>query len=872
MSMYAQKIVTDRRIVKEGETCDARASRRRGCAPPGRAGPRRPPHPGRGHPARPDRLRGRQPAPLRARAHRPPGGGGQAQGQASLDGAGRAAVAALPLRNDRLLRDLPGPARAAALLEGGAGDGGRHAPGHARRAPLRAHPPPTRAGARAAPRGPGLRPPARPPRGGRSRARPGPAPGAHQIGPPRPGPLRRGRQLDRGRGALPGRPAAAAPGLRPRAGGGPPPARAPGRDRDPRGGGGCRLGTLSPHLALPPPVGEGRRSPHGAGRAHRARDDRRPHRRLGSRASALREPGVGACAGHPTVGQSPPFQSPSLNPSGKAGNMRPATNPRGRHPFALSALLLVTLAAGRPARADFPPPFHVDSTLDEHDAFPGDGQCVSTPSGLCTLRAAIEDVNAGSPRNVIIPAGAFTLTLGDINITQSQTITGEGAGQTAIDGNLAHRVFEIAHGALVDSAITGNIADTGGGLTNAGNGTALLYNVTVARNSAATNFIVGINNVGGGIENLGQLQLINVTLSENTAWSGGGLLNRPSATVTVTNTIVAGNTHFEDCSGTITSAGHNLAGGFSCLFSGPGDLNGAQALLDPRNDSGGFTYLYALLPGSEAIDAGDNTPVVCGTHDQRGALRPLDGDNNGSAVCDIGAFEYDPTAPHVSASLDPSANGNGWNSASVKVSWQVSDAESGVGSTSGCGTITLSAETAGTNVTCSATNTGGLTTTESVTVRIDKTAPTVGYSGNLGSYTVDQVISITCMATDALSGIDTTTCQDIAGPAFSFAAGDNTVSATATDRAGNTGTGSTTFTVVVSAPGLGTLTEQFVASAGVAHAMRAQLDAAEAAALRGNLRAKAGAVGAYQNHVSAQIGKTLTASQAAILIQLAGAL
>src|SRR3989442_6392860 len=358
--------------------------------------------------------------------------------------------------------------------------------------------------------------------------------------------------------------------------------------------------------------------------------------------------------------------------------MSPATNPRGRHPLVVSALLLVGLTAGRPARADFPPPFHVDSTLDEHDAFPGDGQCVSTPSGLCTLRAAIEDVNAGSPRNVIIPAGAFTLTLGDINITQSQTITGEGADQTAIDGNLAHRVFEIGHGALVyiggltvryglggasdivpghihgggihnhgdlilvDSAITGSIADTGGGFTNAGNGTALLYNVTVARNSAATNFIVGINNVGGGIENLRQMQLVNVTISENTAWSGGGLLNRPGATVTVTNTIVAGNTNFEDCSGTITSAGHNLAGGFSCLFSGPGDLNGAQALLDPRNDSGGVTYLYPPLPRTQALDAGRHTPALLRAPHQRRATRPPHRRRHRPPACGITALRDKP--------------------------------------------------------------------------------------------------------------------------------------------------------------------------------------------------------------------------------------
>ena len=570
--------------------------------------------------------------------------------------------------------------------------------------------------------------------------------------------------------------------------------------------------------------------------------------------------------------------------------------------------MLVAVLVASPARAQFPPPFHVNSTLDEHDAFAGNGQCVSTPSGVCTLRAAIEEVNATEPRNVIIPAGTFFLTLGHIVISGTQTITGEGADKTAIDGNLAHRVFEIANGTtvfiggvtvrhglggasdvfpghihgggihnhgdliLVDSAVTGNIADTGGGLTNAGTGTALLYNVTVARNSAATNFIIGINNVGGGIENLGQLELFHVTISENNASSGAGLLNRANATVTVTNTIVAGNSNFADCSGTITSGGHNLAGSFSCLFLEEGDLNGAQAMLDPRHDSGGFTYLYALLPGSEAIDAGDSTPGVCGPTDQRGAVRPLDGDGDGSLVCDIGSFEYDPTGPVVNASLNPPANANGWNSTNVQVSWLVSDAESGIASTSGCGTSTLSAETAGTTVTCSATNTGGQTTTKSVTVKIDKTAPTVAYSGNLGSYAVDQMINITCAATDALSGIDTTTCLNVAGPAYSFAVGDNTVSATATDRAGNTGAGSTTFTVVVNAASLGTLTEQFVSQAGVVNSLRVKLDAAGAAALAGNLLAKAGAVTAYQNQVSAQVGKTLTASQGAILIQLAGAL
>ncbi len=124
----------------------------------------------------------------------------------------------------------------------------------------------------------------------------------------------------------------------------------------------------------------------------------------------------------------------------------------------------------------------------------------------------------------------------------------------------------------------------------------------------------------------------------------GPITNR--GTPMLRNTIVANSTAGRDCSGPspVISEGYNLDSDGTCGFAGEGDLPNTDPLLGPLQDNGGPTLTHALLAGSPAIDAGN--PAGCTdpwgnslTTDQRGEVRPADGDCDGVPICDIGAYE-----------------------------------------------------------------------------------------------------------------------------------------------------------------------------------------------------------------------------------------
>ncbi len=199
---------------------------------------------------------------------------------------------------------------------------------------------------------------------------------------------------------------------------------------------------------------------------------------------------------------------------------------------------------------------------------------------------------------------------------------------------------------LEGSSVIGNYASlTGGGIRHGGD--LFLVNSTIAYNTVGSPSQT--NAVGGGIYQVaGYSQISNGTIARN--WSGGtgGGIYKTGAPITLRSTLVADNYALigPDCSGVVGTAGFNLIGNVSgCTFTPTsGDLTNLDAGLYRLF---GNSQAMLLLADSPAIDAGN--PDGCTDHlgvpilvDQLGSTRPIDGDGQGAAYCDIGAVEYNP--------------------------------------------------------------------------------------------------------------------------------------------------------------------------------------------------------------------------------------
>jgi hypothetical protein len=190
-------------------------------------------------------------------------------------------------------------------------------------------------------------------------------------------------------------------------------------------------------------------------------------------------------------------------------------------------------------------------------------------------------------------------------------------------------------------------------------------------------------------------------------------------------------------------------------LSSPAPINGVTITLSSSD-----TTVFTVTP-SVFIAANQTTPA---------APPQVNGMALGSATVFASAGGYtsgnatvsvipviDSTPPAIVHQITGTLGNNGWYRSHVTVIWSVTDPESRIASSSGCGQTTLTADTAGLTLTCGATNGAGLRASVPITIKIDQTPPAIaglpaaGCTLGPANHKLVQVATVT--ATDALSGL-----------------------------------------------------------------------------------------------------------------------
>jgi CSLREA domain-containing protein len=349
------------------------------------------------------------------------------------------------------------------------------------------------------------------------------------------------------------------------------------------------------------------------------------------------------------------------------------------------ALALVAPATGVAAT------FTVNTTADAPATV---GGCTTEPT--CSLRDAITRANeSADPENlVIVPAGNYVISNGELGTSSTGTVTirGAGARTTVVDAQQTSRVFNLGaeRNVLEGLTVTGGFTDLmsggdapgdGGGILAFEGEEAILRGLNVSGNAAgqngagvsappesgnrtaltienstiANNKVTGsaLEALGGGVYVLGKLSIVNSTITGNAVESsalapvvqGGGVLLAidPASTEgsegTVVDSTIAGN-----------SVGATGLGGGLAVFN-PTPAMGGSATLLARNTivannvgpAGPSNCALVALPTSDHNLSSDESCMFADPGSKQNAnplLGPLA--NNGGETDTLALLEGSP--------------------------------------------------------------------------------------------------------------------------------------------------------------------------------------------------------------------------------------
>ena len=313
-----------------------------------------------------------------------------------------------------------------------------------------------------------------------------------------------------------------------------------------------------------------------------------------------------------------------------------------------------------------PIPFYAPATGYEERFDPIGGGAIQNAGRLILLRVTVDgnitELNRGGG-GLSNEAGGEAIVTDSVFTKNRANAKGSGDSNTFIKYGFGGAIYNAGQLTLIRDSLHKNEGDIGGGIFNHKPGKAIVVNTTISSNTGwfhggvvNEHFLFDLN-VGGA-----EVRLYHSTIAKNKTKNEGmsnNLYSSEFKSIWVSNSIVD-----TGCERTVYSFGHNLFGGACDTFPAPNEFGDASYTVDAGSDltntrpvSLGLSPLgnnggpipnflsHDLVDGSYAMSAGRNDKYGCeyslvGKLDQ--IQNPRGQDNT---ACDIGAMEGESDPP-----------------------------------------------------------------------------------------------------------------------------------------------------------------------------------------------------------------------------------